>query len=845
MDQSAVAPAAPEQPARRSIRRTLASLLFGHDYFLSYSRRDGAAYAAMLSDALEQRGLLVCFDRTDFDPGSSLSRSLKGRVQRSHRLLLVDTAEARRSKYVAEEIGHAIRRKRPIVRITDTTSHDVRWKYVDPEGMGLDDIISVNEPPLGIAGGAPCADVLHDVLRTGRKTRSLRRLTIAAVALTALFAGVVYSAWRLREMAASRELAAEATPLVEAAPRNALALAVQAAERWPTEQARRALSQALAGHRLIRVLPDAERGEYAAFSADSSMVGTVDQNGRHSVWDARTGRELLGLGDLKHAAGGDDASSLLWTPAQGASLLELCGKSRLSLPRLAPDCSRFVTNTNQGRRPEAVRVWEVASGQRLSELADHVAIGHISTGGLVVVAGGGGARLGIWNVTTAMLVRDLEPCSHGAVNAARWSNDESRVVVARDSGACAWDLRTGSRPVALSGHTRSVTDAAFSPDGKLIVTASEDQTVRIWDAETGAETAVFGSHKAPVTHAEFSADGRSLLTTSGEDPSYPPDGPDDGTLQNFDPIARVWDTGSLALLYELRMAEGEDIVRYAAFSPDGSMVVTAGDGPTRIWAANGRRLSRLPAAAAGAGRADTTTSPDGTLAIDGATVRRITSREPIFTLEDEPLASAFSLDGSRVIAVLPKKILVMDARTGSTLETLEFQGVDEIDRAMISPDRTAVAATHTYYTKTTLWDTRDGRPIEVNGNVEEWSPDGRSIVTTFERARSAIVWDANSGAPLQTFPGGTNGVSDAGFSPDGSLVVTTNGDGVTRIWDARTGREYDILPRHSGHVAATFSADGEFVHVVDGSGTTSVYPIGFTQLLALAKARLPEVERRN
>ena len=40
--------------------------------------------------------------------------------------------------------------------------------------------------------------------------------------------------------------------------------------------------------------------------------------------------------------------------------------------------------------------------------------------------------------------------------------------------------------LALSGHTGLVNNAAFSPDGSRIVTASSDNTARLWDAKTGA-----------------------------------------------------------------------------------------------------------------------------------------------------------------------------------------------------------------------------------------------------------------------------------------------------------------------------------------------------------------------
>ena len=45
-----------------------------------------------------------------------------------------------------------------------------------------------------------------------------------------------------------------------------------------------------------------------------------------------------------------------------------------------------------------------------------------------------------------------------------------------------WDL-SGPQPVAtvLVGHRSSVRSAAFSPDGKRVVTASDDNTARVWD----------------------------------------------------------------------------------------------------------------------------------------------------------------------------------------------------------------------------------------------------------------------------------------------------------------------------------------------------------------------------
>jgi WD40 repeat protein len=96
---------------------------------------------------------------------------------------------------------------------------------------------------------------------------------------------------------------------------------------------------------------------------------------------------------------------------------------------------------------------------------------------------------------------------------AAYSPDGKRVVtVSDDKTARLWDADSGKELFVLRGHQNGVGQGAFSPDGKLVATASYDRTARLWDAATGQQVATLKGHKYTVSGLLFSPDGQWLVT---------------------------------------------------------------------------------------------------------------------------------------------------------------------------------------------------------------------------------------------------------------------------------------------------------------------------------------------
>ncbi|KIM24262.1 hypothetical protein M408DRAFT_76226 [Serendipita vermifera MAFF 305830] len=511
----------------------------------------------------------------------------------------------------------------------------------------------------------------------------------------------------------------------------------------------------------------------ASFSPDGKRVVSCSSDHTIRVWDAETGGTVLdplhGHRDAVNSvsfspdgkrivSGSSDHMIRVWDAETGEMVLgPLRGhRDSVNSVSLSPDGKRIASGSMDAK----IRVWDAETGEVvLGPLQGHshsVCAPHIYLSALPFAPRSlGVSKQYLEHYRQTLRVKNggynswpaiQSACAghKGSVYSAAFSSDGRRIVSGgHDNTVRVWDAETGKVVIGpLKGHRGAVYSVAFSPDGRRIVSGSWDHTIRVWDASTGRKIAdPFQGHRNCVQSVSFSPDGRRIVSGS------------------WDQTIRVWnaETGQTVL----DPLEGHtDKVCSVVFSPDGGRIVSGSyDRMIRVW--------------------DTATTPTGVRQLHGHA--------------EAVISVSFSPNGSQILSGSGDcTIRVWNAETGNMVLSL-LQGYGNIAWSVaFSPDGEQILS-GSQDGKIRVWDAETGETFAspFQGHVDAvlsvaFSPDGERIVSG-SNDQTIRVWNMEKAeefpSPFQGYQGGAEFVS---LSSDGNLLPSDPDDCETRLWDSKS-----------------------------------------------------------
>jgi WD40 repeat protein len=602
--------------------------LFGHDIFISYSRRDGATYAAGLANELVKRGFACKLDLWGTQPGQQIPPQLRRAVRSSSLLVVAGSPGTAISESVQKEIREFLTTEGPIIPIdfSGAARNAIWWPLI--EGLALSE-----ESPDALETGNPTPQLLNRIEKAYEFTRRdnlLRRAAwivgglLLALLIAALLAyGVARqerTSAQIAKQDAQTQKAAAYTAQKEAKVQKDAARMAENNARHQQEIAQESLAEARRQQRI------AERAEArAAAQQQIAQAKTIEAQHQQSlaVRRERQVRANLLASEAEVASSNYPQRSILFaiealrattpdppTPAATQALRQglanLGGRpltGSIDGPRkilVSPDGRWLVT----GDYSDVVRLWDLSKSEAtpsrsLPGTGGSIRLLAISPNGRWLVAEQEDL-LRMWSLEDpsapplTFLFED-EPVQ-GLLVRDRWV-----LTQASSHRLLVWDLEAEdvmTAPIVLSGLPDATDQALFaiSLDGRRVAAWDGKGPIRLWNAPDGAfEDLAWTGDTQSTDHArvlEISPDANWLAAGSSS------------VLDTDKSLGYLWNLAVPAGSRQPIELQGHPKgLGLARFSPDSRWLVTAGarnlievglDEKLRLWdLASGRQDLRF------------------------------------------------------------------------------------------------------------------------------------------------------------------------------------------------------------------------------------------------------------
>ncbi|XP_065830638.1 notchless protein homolog 1-like isoform X3 [Oscarella lobularis] len=317
-----------------------------------------------------------------------------------------------------------------------------------------------------------------------------------------------------------------------------------------------------------------------AWAPDGKKLASGCKNSQIRVWDPVTGKqtgkalsghkqwitwlawEPLHSPECRHlASASKDGTIRIWDVTLGSTVRTLSGHT-MSVTCVKWGGEGLLYSSSQDR---TVKVWRPSDGILCRTLT-----GHAHWVNTLALNTDYALRTGAFNPAKRNEVPNGTPSELGKLALTRYTTEkgtkpELLVSGSDDFTLFLWNPSESKKPIArMTGHQQLINEVLFSPDGRIIASASFDKSIKLWDGKTGKFLAALRGHVGAVYQIAWSADSRLLCSGSA-----------DSTL-------KIWDMKTKKLTMDL--PGHADEVFSVDWNPDGERVVSGGrDKVLKLW----------------------------------------------------------------------------------------------------------------------------------------------------------------------------------------------------------------------------------------------------------------------